>query len=200
MAVSPDRSQIRAIAPASRDSTQTSPPATSAVLLDRLPALARRTGSRRGNWAHDHSPNVDRRPIVHRSRRSSISASLPPPAVAAVAEREPRRAALAARPAAPDRRRSFTSAASFALTRARRRLLQRGRPLDRDAADVRVLQREPAEDARLARSLLGVLERGVAEPARVEQPCSSGRAARSPATRERERRRAARRCPRPPVR
>ena len=33
-----------------------------------------------------------------------------------------------------------------------------------------VLEREPAQDARRARSLLGVLERGVAQAARVEQP------------------------------
>ena len=49
-------------------------------------------------------------------------------------------------------------------------LLERRGPLDRDPADVRVLEREPAQDARLATGLLGVLERRAAQRA----PCRAG--------------------------
>ena len=58
---------------------------------------------------------------------------------------------------------------SRATTRCGRGLLERRGPLDRDAADTRVLEREPAQDARHATGLLRLLERRVAQPGRVEQ-------------------------------
>jgi hypothetical protein len=48
-------------------------------------------------------------------------------------------------------------------------LLERRRPLDRHASDTGILKPEPAQDARLASRLLGVLEPRVAEPGGVEE-------------------------------
>ena len=116
-----------------------------------------------------------------RDRRDDGRRAPLPAAIAALAEREPGCTALPARLAASDRRRAH-------LCRQLRadalggRLLELGGALDRDAADIRVLEREPAQDARGTRRLLGILERGVAQAVRVEQPRSTGRWARSPAT------------------
>src|SRR4029079_18762802 len=78
---------------------------------------------------------------------------------APVAEWEPRSARAATRPTAADRRRLDLDTESRDDPRGSG-LLQCGGALDRHAAHVRVLQREPAQDARLASGSLGVLERG----------------------------------------
>ena len=62
-----------------------------------------------------------------------------------------------------------TSTRSRATTRAAAASSSAARAVDRDAARARVLEREPAEDARLAPRLLRVLERGAAKASRVEQ-------------------------------
>ena len=134
-----------------------------------------RTGSRCGNLG-DHRPEHDRvrRRRDRRSPWRGTTGSSPPPlaaraAEAAVAEREPRRAA-SGRTSGSGRPSARCTSTREPRDDARRgRLLERGGPLDRDAADARVLEREPAQDARGASSLLCVLERGVAEPRRVEQ-------------------------------
>ena len=65
---------------------------------------------------------------------------------------------------------SSISARSSRTTPGRRGFLERGGALDRDAGDARVLQREPAEDRRLARRLLGLLEARRVETLRIEDP------------------------------
>ena len=86
----------------------------------------------------------------------------------AIAQRVPRRAALAAGAAAADLAVADLDreAPDDALGG---RLLERGSPLDRDAADARVLEGEPAQDRRDAPRLLGLVERRVAQAGRVEQ-------------------------------
>ena len=69
------------------------------------------------------------------------------------------------RPSVPSR----TSTARRRTTRCGRGLLELRGPLDRDSADAGVLQREPAQDGGDAARLLRLLERGVAQPSRVEQ-------------------------------
>ena len=100
---------------------------------------------------------------------------------AAIAEREPRRAALPARAAAADRRRVDLGREARDDTRGSG-LLERGGPLDRDAADARVLQREPAQDAcgSLQPALPPRASRRAA--ARVEQEGEQRALRRSPAT------------------
>src|SRR5205814_8834902 len=88
---------------------------------------------------------------------------------AAVAERRPRRGARAAGAAAADRRVLDLRAELVHDTR-RRRFLERGSLLDRDAGDTRILQREPAQDRRLARSLLRLGQARRVQPLRIEQP------------------------------
>ena len=87
---------------------------------------------------------------------------------APVAQREPRRAGAAARATATDRRRLDLDPEARNDARGGGFLQRRG-PIDRDAADARVLEREPAQDARLTPGPLGFLERGSPEAGRVEQ-------------------------------
>src|SRR5436305_1610771 len=54
-------------------------------------------------------------------------------------------------------------------------LLERGGLLDRHTRDSGVLEREPAQDRRLARRLLRLLEPGRLQPGRIEQPADDGR-------------------------
>ena len=151
-----------------------------------LAQAARTDGSARSLARRVISP---RRDHAHRGR-----------AGAAVAEREPRRAASGRTSG------SGRSSASLTSTREPRDdargsgLLERGGALDRDAADAGVLEREPAQDAGHAPGLLGVLERRVAQPRRVEQEAAA--AAAAPGRRRRRARacRAARRRPRRPAR
>src|SRR5207248_1558518 len=79
--------------------------------------------------------------------------------VAAVAERRPRRRPRAADAAAADRR-ILDLGPQLADDALGRGLLERRRLLDRHARDAGVLEREPAEDRRLARRLLSLLEPG----------------------------------------
>src|SRR5439155_26846815 len=92
---------------------------------------------------------------------------------AAVAEREPRRRRRAAGAAAADRRRRHLRAEPDDDL-CGGSLLERSRALDRDAAHARVLEREPAQDARRAACGLGVLERRRAKAAGVEQVVDEG--------------------------
>ena len=91
----------------------------------------------------------------------------------AVAQARPRRGARTADAAAADRR-ILDLRAQLADDALGRGLLERRSPFDRDARDARVLQREPAEDRRLARGVLGLLEARSLETLRIEDPADHG--------------------------
>src|SRR5215207_3916912 len=123
----------------------------------------RRDGSRRGCGAP--TSRCTSRSATGNGAREALPAAL----VAALAEREPWRRARSAGPTAADRRRAYLGGELLGDP-LRRRLLERGGPLQRHAPDVAVLEREPAEDAGRARRLLRLLERRVPEAVEVEQP------------------------------
>src|SRR5207302_2779385 len=106
---------------------------------------------------------------LYPARASRLAGAIATRHEAPVAERRPRSRARTARAAAADRR-VLDLGAQLLHDAGGGRFLERGGLLDRHASGAGVLQREPAQDRRLARRLLGLGEARAGETLWIEEP------------------------------